>query len=466
MPEENTSLLEAVKSLNTSLTTQNENLSKLFNPDSQGRRTGPFIRTGEDIMSSRGFMLSRVIADKARLASGDECKIERMTHERMTKELVARGVYHKSDNGSILVPLGSSLLLAIDEQMGSFVSELKEIMNAGVSGWNPEDVQNITNKIGYTKALSWNEVLNGGALVGPPQFGELIDLLRNNEVFMRAGARVYPMPANGRVEFPRQTNAATAAWSGEATSIDLSYPATGNLILTAKKLAIRTRIPNELLRFASVNVEQFVREDMMKVAALKLDRSLLDAVGSATEPKGLFNYSGISSYTASTTGADGDTFEPEDVLRFMGTIEEQNAMFTGWIMRPLMYAALANRRADATAPGDRRGPFMFNMMRDMMGSNYDVTREGLGSLEGKPVFKSTQVSASRAKGSATNLTYMLGGNFQDFYVMLSGVLELLVNPYGDTSYSTDQTEVRGIMFADGGPRHEASFGKVDTLIMA
>jgi HK97 family phage major capsid protein len=69
---------------------------------------------------------------------------------------------------------------------------------------------------GATKALSWMDETVGGALVAPPMMGELIELLRNNEVLMAAGARVLPMPPQGRITFPRQTSAMTAFHVGES----------------------------------------------------------------------------------------------------------------------------------------------------------------------------------------------------------------------------------------------------------
>lgn len=455
-------LLDAVKALNTTQEQLSKNLSELFAQNSPGKRpSGPFARSGESILTSRGYQMCRVIGQKTNKMSPDHCKVEREVHDKLSNALSAVG-YQKAEADSVLVPFASSLIMAPDGQFDGLVKEVRELMGAGVAGYDPEEVRSYH----VNKALSWNENANLGVLVGPPGMGELIDLFRNNEVFMRAGARVYPMPANGRFVYPRQTGATTAGFIGESTDIDLSYPSTGDVVLSAKKLGMRTIIPNELFRFATVSVEQFIREDMMKVAALKVDKQFLEGVGSATSPKGLLNYSGISTYTASTVGVDGDTLEPEDVLQIIATVEEQNARFNGWVMRPLMYAALANRRADSVTGGDQKGQFLFNMMRDLQGQTHDVTREGVGSLMGYNAYKSTQVNRTREKGAATNLTYILGGDFSDFMIAMSGVLELMVNPYGDTAWKSDQTEIRGILFVDGAPRHEASFVKVDTLRVA
>lgn len=458
-------LLKAVETLNTSVTQQNDNISKLLTPDPQGRQNGPFIRNGESILSSRGYQLSRVVGQKSNKLSADHCKVERELHDRLSKAMNSVGFSYRTEADSILVPFSSAHLQTMVDGDQNLATEVRALMQAGVAGYDRQEVNHYRNNPNYVnRALSWNDELSGGALVGPAQMGELIELFRNNEVFMRAGARVYPMPANGRFVYPRQTGAATAYWVGEAQTITTSNQTTGDVVLTAKKLGVNTLIPNELFRFASVSVEQFVREDLMKVAALAADLAFLESVGSAVKPKGVINYSNINAFTAGVTTTDGDYFQPEDVLNMMGTVEEQNARFNGWVMRPLMYAALANRRADATNAGDGKGMFLFNMDRTLQ-EGHDVTRDGVGQLGTKPVYKSTQVSNTRAKGSATNLSYILGGDFSDFMIVMSGVLELMVNPYGTNGWSTDQTEIRGILFTDGAPRHEKSFVLCDTLVV-
>jgi len=212
-------------------------------------------------------------------------------------------------------------------------------------------------------------------------------------------------------------------------------------------------------------VEMFLREDISRVLALRLDKSLLEAAGSTNEPKGLINYAGITSHTATTVGSNGNTLEPEDISQMIGKVEEQNASFKAFVMRPLMYAAIANRRADAVSAGDKKGPFVFNMFREL-NANIDFSRGAPGNLYGCPVYKSTQISGARSKGSASNLSYILGGDFSDYLVAMSGAIEFQISTQGDTPFTTDQTWYRGIMYCDGAPRHEASFVLCDNLVVS
>ena len=425
----------------------------------------PSVRKGEDSMSSRGYSFVKLFGLLRGELSPENARVEWETAKKLQNLYVDRLGYNKASTNTIMAPFGSDYIAEIPGEEG-FAREMKQVVQAGVSGVDRDEVFALRQKHwGQTKALSWIDEGQGGALVAPPVQGELIDLLRNNEVFMQAGARTIAMPPNGRITFPRQTNAGTAYWVGESNAITESQPETGDVLLQAKKLGILCKVPNELFRFSSISVEMFLREDISRVLALRLDKSLLEATGSSNEPKGLINYAGITRHTASTVAANGNTLEPEDIAQMIGKVEEQNASFKAFVMRPLMYAAISNRRADAVTAGDKKGPFVFNMFREM-NANIDLTRATPGNLYGNPVYKSTQISGTRTKGSASNLSYVLGGDFTDYLVAMSGAIEFQISTQGDTPFTTDQTWYRGIMYTDGAPRHEASFVLCDNLVNA
>lgn len=441
-----------------------ENLSKPATPSSLAALfnggVAPGAIIGESPNSSRGYSFLKAIGYAAGILSKEQAKVEFEVHEQLHKSFVQGAGYVKGAANSFLTPFCSSHLTDIDQSLGA---NLRKMLRAGTEGqFDPEEMMWLRKRY---KALSWIDETTGGALVAPPMQGELIELLRNNEALMQAGARDIGMPPNGRITYPRQTGGATAYWVGQSQPITDSSQATGDVILTAKKLACLVKIPNELFRFSSISVEQFVREDIARVMALKLDKSLLEAVGSNVEPKGLINYANINNHTAATTGATGDTFQPEDVGDMISEVEEVDATFMAWIMRPKMYNKIVHRRADAVTAGDGKGQFMFSTWRQV-GDNMNLQRGKTGAMEGYPVIKSTNVSKTRTKGGASTLSYILGGDFTDYIMALGGVVEFVLSTQGDTPFTQDQTWIRGIMSADGAPRHEASFILCDTLVLA
>lgn len=456
--------LDAVASGQEKLT---QALSALAEPrDKSARAAGPFVRKGESALTSRGYSFCKLFRKMRGEIENDHAKVEIDVHNRLQQLYVNRFGYEKAQANSILAPMGTQYIAQVDSDGDAFARELGEMVKAGVTGYDRDELESLRRKHwGRTKALSWLDETTGGALVAPPIQGELIELLRNNEVFMQAGSRMIAMPPSGRIVFPRQTAAGAAFWVGESQQITDSTPTTGDLVLSSKKLGVIVKIPNELFRYSSVSVEMFVREDIARVMALRMDKSFLESPGSTLEPKGIINYANITKHTAGTVGANGNTFEPEDIAKMIGKVEEANATFRTWIMRPLMWVALVNRRADAVNAGDKKGPFLFNVWRQL-GDDMSLTRTGLANLEGYPVLKSTQVASNRVKGSGTDLTYILGGDFTDFIIAMGGVIEFMLNTQGDTAFQNDQTWIRGINYVDGGPRHEASFVVSDTLLVA
>lgn len=462
-------VIDAINSITETQNKFQDKLSEIESTSKSARNNtvlnAPHARKGENSMSSRGYSFVKLFGLLRGELSPENARVEWETAQNLQKLYVDRLGYNKAHTNTIMAPFGSDYIAEIPGEEG-FAKEIRELVSAGITGYDREEVRNMRAKQwGVQKAMSWIDESQGGALVAPPIQGELIELLRNNEVFMSAGARTIAMPPNGRITFPRQTNAGTAYWVGESNAVADSTPATGDVLLQAKKLGILCKVPNELFRFSSVSVEMFLREDISRVLALRLDKSLLEATGSSNEPKGLINYANIGKHTAKVTGANGDTLQPEDIANMIAKVEEQNAQFKSFIMRPLMYAAIANRRADAVVANDGKGPFVFNMFREL-NTNMDYSRNTVGNLYGNPVHKSTQISGSRSKGSSSNLSYILGGDFSDYMIALSGAIEFQISTQGDTPFTTDQTWYRGIMYCDGAPRHEASFVICDNLNIA
>ncbi len=462
-------VIDAINSITETQAKFQNKLSEIESTSKSARNSSvlnaPQVRKGENSMSSRGYSFVKLFGLLRGELSPENARVEWETAQALQKLYVDRLGYNKAHTNTIMAPFGSDYIAEIPGEEG-FAKDIRDIVTAGITGYDREEVRNIRAKQwGVQKAMSWIDESQGGALVAPPIQGELIELLRNNEVFMSAGARTIAMPPNGRITFPRQTNAGTAYWVGESNAVSDSTPATGDVLLQAKKLGILCKVPNELFRFSSVSVEMFLREDISRVLALRLDKSLLEATGSSNEPKGLINYANISRHTAKVTGANGDTIQPEDIANMIAKVEEQNAQFKSFLMRPLLYAAIANRRSDAVVANDAKGPFVFNMFREL-NTNMDYSRTTPGNLYGNPVYKSTQISGSRTKGSSSNLSYILGGDFSDYMIALSGAIEFQISTQGDTPFTTDQTWYRGIMYCDGAPRHEASFVICDNLNIA
>lgn len=459
-------LAAAITKLTEVVAAQGEEFKKLSQPAAGNEPNflfkhgqAPHARKGEDPLSSRGYMFLKAAAYCSGQIEAQDAKVEIETHNALQKSYVSGAGFLKAKPNSFLAPVAMDYL-AITPGFEKLAAETQEIVNRGVAGADPYEVQKLSQRV---KAMSFYDDATGGALVPPPSFGELIEILRNNAALVAAGAREIGMPPTGRITWPRQTDTTTAFWVGESQAVTDTEPKTGDLTLQAKKLGVLTKLPNELLRFPTVAAEAVVRADMGKVMGLAIDLALLEGEGSSVKPKGLITYSGVTLLVATTVAANGDTFEVNDLQRMVSQVEESNAEFDAFIMRPGLYNALLNRRAGGSVAGD--GPFLFRRDRSEA-EDLNFARKKIGTLNGYKTVKSTQVSKTRVKGAGTNLTYVIGGNFGDFLIAMSPVIEFLLANQGDTMVVNDQTWLRGIQMVDGAPRHEASFTWIDDLVVA
>lgn len=297
--------------------------------------------------------------------------------------------------------------------------------------------------------------------------GELIDLQRNLEVFSSAGASQVPLPPSGHISYPKLTGGATAYWVGEGSASTPSEQATGSLLLSAKKLVVMVPINLELFRFTDANNETWLRNDMARQGAQEMDRAALYGTG-GTQPKGLFTYETATSWsqnvdklllhTASTTDSNGDTFQPEDFMKMISKLpDEVNP--TAYVMRRALFGALSTRRADAVTAADGKGPFVFNLIRQM--------GDGMpAQINGVKAVLSSQIAANEVKGSGNTLTSVLAGDFRDWIIGRFGVMEFEANPWGDTAFNNYQVKMRAVQFVDAGARHAASFVRCSQLLVA
>lgn len=421
-------------------------------------RRVPWVTAGPVGQDSAGYSVLKAAAFALGYVGPDQAKEEIHTHQQLRDLYAGYGFSPHHGAQSFLVPLASDHLPVFEPQGARLQHELRQKMTAQSGRFDPDEADWIGRRLRVRrKSLTIGDDDAGGSLVALPVLGELIDLQRNMEAFASAGAREIALPPNGRIQFPRLTGASTAYWVGEATSITESTPATGNLDLQAKKLGVFVKLSNELLRFASPSAEGLIRFDMARAAALKADQGMLEGTG-GTQIRGLLGASGVTAYTASETGTNGNVFLPQDVALMEAALPDAVDAPTAWVMRKGMFAALMNRRADAVSEDDSRGPFVFRPNRSF--------GEGPpAELFGTRVVRSSQISATRTKGSATDLTYLVLGYFPDWVIARMGVMEFLASGHGDTALQNDMTFLRGIQHIDAGPRQPASFAVCDQLVI-
>ena len=114
----------------------------------------------------------------------------------------------------------------------------------------------------------------------------------------------------------------------------------------------------------------------------------------------------------------------------------------------IVEALMAGRRADQSACD----------LSNALKNQWNVQMDGVS----RRLEVSNNVPSNLTKGSGTNLSAVIYGNFADLLIGLYGTLEILVDPYTDFAKGT--TGVRALQTIDIAVRHAESFAAMKDAI--
>lgn len=155
---------------------------------------------------------------------------------------------------------------------------------------------------GVRNALSVGTDASGGHTVPGVVMPDILSALSPASSLMQAGMGIVPLD-EGAKSF---TTAAietipTAAWRAENGAIAESDPAFRAVVAAPKSLAFLFKVSRELLADSS-NLDGALRIAIGQAFAKELDRAGLRGTGTAPEPRGLLNVSGIQTVTNGVNG--------------------------------------------------------------------------------------------------------------------------------------------------------------------
>jgi HK97 family phage major capsid protein len=298
----------------------------------------------------------------------------------------------------------------------------------GIGFFIPHDVMSFNRggiNADLVRTLFTNVYAAAGAFVGTDLLaGSLIELLRNKLAVVKLGARTLSGLV-GNVAIPLQSGGATATWLAENATISESVQTVGQLALTPHRLGASTSYTYQLLAQSSVDVENFVREDLMRVLALAKDLAAIAGTGVSGQPLGILNTSNLST---SVTFANAQTMLYTDALIFENNVAINNAD-----MGKLGYLTTPTVRKNAKSIAE------------------------ISAANSIPVWKNDMVNGfgAFATNQVPTATSVLFGNWDDLILADWAGSQVIVDPY---SLSL-QGQVRVVMqqLCDNGIRHSKSF---------
>jgi len=287
----------------------------------------------------------------------------------------------------------------------------------------------------------------GGYTVPTDTLG-LIDILRNRMLVKQMGATVLS-GLDGDLSFPRQNGTTVLYWVGENPGADVteSEASFDQVQMTPKTAQATTAYGRQLLAQSSLDVESFVRNDLIQINALGLDQAAINGSGAANQPLGILNTTGIGAVAGGTNGA-APTWA--NIVDLETLIADANADVgnIGYLTNSKVRGKLKTTEKAA------------NTAQFIWGDN--AAEAGFGLVNGYRAGVSNQVPKTLTKGTGSNLSAIIFGNWADLMIGEWGVIELIVDPYALKKQGL--IEVTSIMMVDVVVRHAQSFAAMQDAI--
>lgn len=247
--------------------------------------------------------------------------------------------------------------------------------------------------------------------------GQFIDLLREANPLTALGIRTLTGLV-GNVEIPKLKQSTAVGWFGENSAIPQTDAAFDKITMSPKHVGAWTEYSRNMLLQSSPDIESLLRSDLAQVLALEVARATINGTGTNSEPTGILKTTGIQEVT-----------KPADSMQYAPVLA--NALF------------MANVPAVS---------FLAN-------SGFKLTVDQLLTTDGLPIGAATffrNYPHVWTKLVPTD-NVMLAGDFSDVIQGTWSAVEVLVNPYMESSYKKGNIALRIILTMDVAIRHPESF---------
>lgn len=338
-----------------------------------------------------------------------------------------------------------------------------------------------------TRALITSAGASGGFIVPPDYMNEIIELLRPLAVVRAAGPRVIPMP-RGTMTLPGQASAASASYGNEVSKIASSQQSLNQIVASFKKLRTLVPVSNDMMRYADPAVDAFVRDDLVKVTALRQDLAFILGDGTQDTPIGFLFVA--NRWVQRNGGTMGVWSTTENSTLAVNATDPANSTGGNFITSNETYSLATvaqelggaiNRLDTANVPDIKRVWFMnprsYNYLFNVQNSlGVYVYRDELtrGTLLGYPYKKTTQIGTNYydANGSHTDCSFVFLVEMTEDMILDSMSLELAVSREGtyidgngvtQSAFQNDQTLIRAIAEHDHQLRHDAAVAVIQAV---
>ena len=284
----------------------------------------------------------------------------------------------------------------------------------------------------------------GGNYIGTQHLADnFVEALRARLAVAELGATMLP-GLIGDVAIPRRSGSASTYWIAESANITESTGTVDQITLNPKVVGCFSKFSHLMKLQATPEIEQVIRQDFIALIAQAIDSVAIKGGGSG-EPTGILETSGIGSVAG---GTDGAAPTIDNILDLKAEVAVDNAD------QPTC-GFLTNSKVEKVISKLKDGNSAYHL------SPY------VGALEDQRIANrrlliSNNVPSNLTKGSGSNLSAIIYGNFADLIIGMWGALEVEVDPY--SAFQSGTVGVRAMQAIDIGVRHPESFAAMTDAI--
>jgi HK97 family phage major capsid protein len=255
-----------------------------------------------------------------------------------------------------------------------------------------------------TRAQDAATAATAGNLIATNLDSNLIPALRPQIALLTLGATALN-GLQGNLDLPAGDAIATATWEGETDQAANTDPSTRLVELRPNRLAAITTLSKRLMTQSSINVENWIRDELSNAIARAVDYAGINGNGSGID--GILATSGVNEITF------GGAVTRAKLVALMTKIAvaNYNSENMGWLMNPVLAGELMGLKTDA-------GSGLFDMqtaMSDLLG--YKVV---------KTTHMPTNISSTK--------TGVIFGDFSTVVIGNWGGVDIIVDPYVRAEY--------------------------------
>ena len=268
-------------------------------------------------------------------------------------------------------------------------------------------------------------------------------MLRNAMVLDKMGITVLSGLV-GQIAIPKQTGGATAYWVAENASPNESQQAFGQVTMSPKTVGGYTDISRKLLLQSSIDVESFVQSDLATTLGLAIQSAAIAGTGANNQPSGILKQVTPSVIGGANGGAP--TFAQMVALETAVAVANADVGTLGYLTNTKVRGRL---KTTETFTGTNGNP--------VWGSD--------NTVNGYQAKVTNAVPSNLTKGTANGVcSAAIFGNWADLVIGMWGVLDLLVDPY--TNSTSGAVRVVALQDVDIALRNAESFATAVDLLTA